>query len=187
MESRKQKKKHGKKLGKKLSSQSQRTWKAENTNLRKCILVQLGPTISPNSDDNTLVCETFSFQRNVHHTPFCSAPLPSIQWWCIYRFTRSNDCEIEIGIRWEGGAWFGQGRGAYEKGALDKARDERWSVRKSSLYEKFSSLVEFRWFRASTVSREMKDLTFLRGSVIASTLFPSQPRFWPAFGDSHLT
>lgn len=51
----------------------------ETTNLRICILVQLGPTISPNSDDNTLVYEMFSFQRNVHHTPFCPAPLPSIQ------------------------------------------------------------------------------------------------------------
>lgn len=55
------------------------------------------------------------------------------------------------------------------------------------LYEKTSPLVEFRWFVESTASREMKDLIFLRGSVIASTLFPSQPRFWPSFGDSHLT
>lgn len=49
-----------------------------STNLRKCILVQLGPTINPNSDGNRLVYEMFSFRRNVHHTPFCSAALPLI-------------------------------------------------------------------------------------------------------------
>lgn len=48
------------------------------TNLRKCILVQLGPTINPNSDDNKSVYEMFSFRRNVHHTPFCSAVVPLI-------------------------------------------------------------------------------------------------------------
>jgi hypothetical protein len=58
---------------------------------------------------------------------------------------------------------------------------------KTLLFEKSSSLVEFWWFEESTVSREMKDLIFRRGSVIASTLSPSQPRLWPSFGDSHLT
>lgn len=48
------------------------------THLRKCILVQLGPRVNPNNGDSTLVCEMFSFRRNVHHTPFCSAVLPLI-------------------------------------------------------------------------------------------------------------
>lgn len=48
------------------------------THLRKCILVQLGPRVNPNSGDSTLVCEMFSFQMNVHHTPFCCAVLPLI-------------------------------------------------------------------------------------------------------------
>lgn len=48
------------------------------THLRKCILVQLGPRVNPNSGDSTLVYEMFSFRRNVHHTPFCSAVLPLI-------------------------------------------------------------------------------------------------------------
>lgn len=48
------------------------------THLRKCILVQLGPRVNPNSGDSTLVYEMFSFRRNVHHTPFCCAVLPLI-------------------------------------------------------------------------------------------------------------
>lgn len=42
------------------------------THNRKCNLVLLGPTVNPNNDDNKLVYEKFSSQKNVHHTPFCS-------------------------------------------------------------------------------------------------------------------
>lgn len=60
-----------------------------DTNLHKCILVQLGPTVNPSNDDSRLVCETFSFRRNVHHTPFCSAAVPLIRF---FNFTTPIYC-----------------------------------------------------------------------------------------------
>lgn len=62
------------------------------TNLHKCILVQLGPTVNPSNDDSRLVCETFSFRRNVHHTPFCSAAVPLIRF---FNFTTPIYCYEE--------------------------------------------------------------------------------------------
>lgn len=63
-----------------------------DTNLHKCILVQLGPTVNPSNDDSRLVCETFSFRRNVHHTPFCSAAVPLIRF---FNFTTPIYCYEE--------------------------------------------------------------------------------------------
>lgn len=65
------------------------------TNLRKCILVLLGPTINPNSGGSRLACETFSFRRNVHHTPFCSAALPLIRMMILSLELRVMTAEWE--------------------------------------------------------------------------------------------